>query len=106
MPRLVSPVVISLSKDERAELQRRARAQTLSHRAVVRANIILMLAEGVANSSVARALNQRRRIVMKWGKRFAEMRLQGLEDAERSGRPARFSPCGGDASGQARMRVA
>jgi hypothetical protein len=46
---------------------------------------------------------QRRRIVQKWGKRFLKKRMDGLADDPRSGRPPRFSPGGGHASGEARV---
>jgi hypothetical protein len=101
-----TPICIELIEDERAELERRARALCAPHRVVVRAKIILLLAAGQTLSSVAREVRRQRRHVRKWATRFERRRLQGLEDSPRSGRPARFSPLGGDPLGQAGLRAA
>jgi hypothetical protein len=94
---------LELSTEETEELERIARSQTVEHRRVVRAQIILRISKGESLSSVARTVGQRRRIIMKWDKRFRDKRVEGLEDARRSGRPARFSPGGCDALGEAGM---
>ena len=88
---------IKLTDGERFELERRARSLTAPHRIVVRAMVILMVAEGQTISGTARQVSRGRRIVQKWAKRFVRKRLDGLDDAPRSGRPPRFSPGGGDA---------
>ena len=106
MPRAVSPIRIELTAQERAELETIARAQALPHRAVVRAKVVLAIAEGGSLSATARDLGQQRRIVRKWAERFVRKRLRGLSDAARSGRPARFPPCGRAAPDQARLRAA
>lgn len=69
-----------------------ARAMLLPHRDVVRAQTILLLADGVSQSEVGRRVGLRRRIVRKWAERFVDRGLLGLEDAPRSGRPPRFPP--------------
>lgn len=106
MPRLRTPIQITLSGDERMELERRARALTASHRSVVRAKVILLLSVGETVSDVARTVGYRRRIVRKWAWRFVEKRLEGLEDLPRSGCPARFSPSGSRSSNQVGVRAA
>src|SRR5687767_10978746 len=106
MPRLRTPIRITLSEDERLELERRARALTATHRSVVRAKVILLLSEGMTVSDVARTVGYRRRIVRKWAWRFVEKRLKGLEDLPRSGCPARFSPSGSRPSNQVGVRAA
>ena len=73
---------------------------------MVRAQTILALADGMTVSAVGRKVGRARRIVCKWADRFIRKRLRGLEDAPRSGRPPRFSPGGGVASDQARVRAA
>src|SRR5436305_14617746 len=93
-----TPIRILLTTDEREELQRVARSHAISHREVVRAQIILLLADGASLSRVVSRVAVQRRIVRKWASRFTRKRLRGLEDAPRSGRPARFSPLGRDAS--------
>jgi transposase-like protein len=101
-----TPIWIELSDAERRELEHVARAHCAAHREVVRASIILLLADGRSVSSVARKVGRERRIVRKWAERFQRKRLLGLEDDPRSGRPARFSPRGGSASGEACLRAA
>jgi transposase-like protein len=106
MPTPRTPICIELTEDERIDLRHMARAHCLPHRAVVRAQAILALADGKTVSAVARQVGRQRRIVRKWAERFVRKRLRGLEDAARSGRPARFSPSGRDAPDQARLRDA
>lgn len=95
MPR-TSPFRIELSKQERSVLDARARKYTLPYRDVVRAQIILLAAEGVPNDEIAARLNTRREVVWKWRKRFFEQRLEGLQERSRRGRPPAFPPTGGD----------
>jgi hypothetical protein len=106
MPRAQSPIRIELTSAERSELERIARAHSLPHRAVVRAKVVLHLADGQSIGRVAREVGLQRRIVRKWAERFVKKRLRGLDDAARSGRPARFSPGDRNATGEARLRTA
>ncbi len=69
-----------------------ARRYTAPYRDVVRARIVLYAAQGLRNDEIAARLDTPRQIVSKWRKRFFEQRLDGLEEQERRGRPARFSP--------------
>jgi transposase len=91
MPRK-SPYTIVLSGREQEVLEERARKYTLPYRDVVRAQIVLMAAEGLRNDQIAARLNLRREVVSKWRKRFFEERLAGLEERLRHGRPPRFPP--------------
>ena len=91
MPRK-SPYTLRLSRDERRELEARARKYTLPYRDVVRAKIVLMAAAGLDNDEIAARLDTRREIVSKWRKRFFEQGLPGLEERPRGGRPPIFSP--------------
>ena len=91
MPRK-SPYQIRLSRTERATLEEMARRYTAPYREVVRARIVLYAAQGLRNDEIAARLDTPRQIVTKWRKRFFEQRLDGLEEQERRGRPARFSP--------------
>jgi hypothetical protein len=101
-----SPVEIILEPAERVVIDDIARAMVMPHRDVIRAQVILMVADGVSLSAISRKVGLARRIVRKWASRFARDRFRGLADAPRSGRPPRFSPDRGDASGQARVRAA
>lgn len=91
MPRK-SPYNVTLSTEERVELEARARRYTLPYRDVVRAKIVLMAAAGLDNDEIATRLDTRREIVSKWRKRFFEQGLAGLEERPRGGRPPAFSP--------------
>jgi transposase len=87
-----SPYVIDLSKEEREELEFRARKYTSPYRDVIRAKIVLLAAEGLANDVIASRLDTPRQIVSKWRQRFFRKRLPGLDEQPRGGRSARFSP--------------
>ncbi len=91
MPRK-SPYVISLTDGERQALEAIARKYTAPYREVVRARVVLYAAEGWENKEIGERLDVPRQIVSKWRKRFAEDRLEGLDDLSRRGRPRRFSP--------------
>ena len=91
MPRK-SPYVLTLTADQRLELEARARRYTLPYRDVVRAKMILMAAAGLDNDEIAARLDTRREIVSKWRKRFFEEGLPGLDERPRGGRPPLFSP--------------
>jgi transposase len=91
MPRK-SPYNVTLSAEQRLELEARARRYTLPYRDVVRAKIVLMAAAGLDNDEIAARLDTRREIVSKWRKRFFEQGLAGLEERPRGGRPPAFSP--------------
>jgi Homeodomain-like domain-containing protein len=91
MPRQ-SPFSIQLTTEERRELESVARRYTSPYCDVIRAKIVLMAAEGLANDVIADRLDTPRQIVSKWRKRFALARLPGLEALPRGGRQARFSP--------------
>ncbi len=89
-----SPFRIELTEDERAVLEKRARTHTAPYWEVVRAKIVLLASEGLANKEIAARLDTSAQVVSKWRKRFYEEGLAGLEDRPRSGRPPTFSPFG------------
>ncbi len=97
-PRSRVAVALVLADAERAELDRRQRATTVARGLVDRSRIILLLADGLPVSEVARRVRVQRRIVRKWGERFLAHRLDGLTDLPRAGRPPDFPP-GGDCGG-------
>jgi hypothetical protein len=98
-----TPIKVELTSDERQVLEQVARSLAMPHRDVVRAQTILLLAEGRSVSAVGRQVGRARRIVCKWAGRFNRKRLRGLDDAPRSGRPPRFSPDRRNAPGEARV---
>lgn len=91
MPRH-SPFRIQLTREERCALEARARKYTSPHRDVIRAKLVLLAAEGLANDVIAARLDTPRQIISKWRHRFFDERLAGLDEEPRGGRPARFSP--------------
>jgi len=91
MPRN-SPFSIKLTRRERAELVRRAGKYRSAYRDVIRAKIVLLASEGLANDAIGARLDTPRQIVSKWRQRFYTHRLSGLEEQPRGGRPAHFSP--------------
>ena len=91
MPRR-SPYEIALSPAEKKELERIARTYTSPYYLVVRAKLVLMAAQGLNNKAIGSKLSVPRQIVSKWRKRFFELRLEGLQDSARPGRPSVFPP--------------
>jgi|SRR5579872_1048895 len=79
---------IEISAASREELRAAVRASTAAQRLVFRSRIILELAEGKKNVEVAEALHTSVQTVCHWRKRFHEEGLKGLQERERSGRPA------------------
>jgi Winged helix-turn helix len=93
MPRH-SPYRIELTGEERAVLVSLARSYTLPYWQVMRAQMVLMAAEGMRNDQIAAQLRCGRDVVSQWRKRFYEQRVAGLEDRPRRGRPPTFPPSG------------
>jgi len=81
-----SKIEIKLTVEERQKLEETVRARTAPYRAVQRACIVLLASEGTANKTIAREVGLSRAMVVQWRQRFAESRLEGLEDAPRSGK--------------------
>jgi transposase len=93
MPRK-SPFVIELTEEEARELRQRARKYTLQYFQVIRAQMILLAADGLQNDEIAAQLNTSREAVSRWRKRFFYERLTGLDERSRTGRPRAFPPRG------------
>lgn len=85
---------ISLATEEVQELQRICNARTSAQAKVFRARIVLRCADAddPTNWQVAVQLDCDPDTVSKWRRRFAERRLDGLEDLPRPGAPRKFSP--------------
>src|SRR5215471_6166653 len=77
---------IELSPEETEELNRWVKSGKTEQRKVERAKIVLRSAEGKMTHQIAGELGTRPSTVSKWRKRFAQQRLAGLEDEQRSGR--------------------
>src|ERR1022692_569214 len=81
---------VSLTSDEEQTLRQWARAGTSEHCMVERAKVILLAHQGKSNLEIAEHLQTRTARVSKWRQRFGQRRLDGLQDAERTGRPAHY----------------
>jgi transposase len=73
-------LVIVLSPQERATIERWQRATTMAAGLARRGRMILLLAEGHAHSQVAQWVGVQRGVVRKWAKRVLAQRLDGLAD--------------------------
>ena len=83
-------VGIALGTAERGELERRARRRKTSRGDALRAEIVLLAAEGMTNVAIAERLGVSRLTAATWRKRFAAHRLDGLADEARPGAPRRI----------------
>jgi transposase len=78
---------LELSDSERAQLVRWERRRKSSQALALRSRIVLRCAEGRANQEVAADCGVSAATVGKWRRRFGELRLDGLSDDPRPGRP-------------------
>lgn len=76
-----------LSEDEREQLQSWAKRRKTSQALALRSRIVLECAQKLDNKSVAQSLGITPQTVCKWRARFVSMRLEGLLDAPRTGKP-------------------
>src|SRR6202030_4825418 len=87
----VAPAV-SLSDEERQQLERYEHGRSTPARLVLRARIVLLAAEGKQNRDIAAAAGTDRFTVARWRNRFIRLRLRGIEkDASRPWRRPRFT---------------
>jgi len=80
-------VRIELSELERETLERWARRPKSAQVLTLRCRIVLAASEGLTNGEIAAALRCHRATVGKWRARFAQLRLDGLQDEPRPGAP-------------------
>ena len=91
MPRR-SPYQIVLSPAEERELERISRRYTAPYYEVIRAKVVLLAAQGFDNKIIGLKLSIPRQVVSRWRKRFFDLRVLGLQDRARPGRPSVFPP--------------
>lgn len=85
-------VPIVLSAEQRARVEAAARPAKAEQRIVRRAQAVLMMADGVPGTDIARLIGVDVATVQKWRRRFdCENPADKLADAPRSGRPASLS---------------
>lgn len=88
MSRAATP--ITLTDEERRELESWVRKGTMEQRMVQRARIVLESAAGKATREIALMLKLRAATVSQWRTRFSRDRLGGLEDVPRPGRATKY----------------
>jgi transposase len=77
-------MALTLTTDERVELERRLRSRTIRSEDARRARVILLLADGASYSAIERALPCYRDYINRWRRRFLAKRLAGLQSRHRT----------------------
>jgi transposase len=72
-------MALTLTSDERTELQRRVRGLKIRAEDARRARVILMLANGESYSAIETAIPCYRDYINRWRRRFLAQRLEGLQ---------------------------
>jgi transposase len=89
---LPGAAALHLSDSDRKQLMGISRQRSTARGIVLRINIVLGAADGIANRVLARTLSTSVPTVLLWRKRYQRDGLRGvLEDLPRSGRPKRIS---------------
>jgi transposase len=81
---------VSLADAERAGLESVSRRYSAPYRLVMRARIVLLAGDGLANCAIAARLGICEDTARKWRRRYCQQGLDGLADAPRPGRPRKF----------------
>src|SRR5438874_378997 len=83
-------VTIILTDSERSELEMRVRRRKIARADAVRAEIVLLAADGMNNCAIADELGISRLTAGLWRKRFANRRFEGLDDGPPCGAPRKI----------------
>jgi transposase len=78
---------LKLRRGDRSRLETTVRSRTAEARAVQRARLVLLAADGWSNRDIACTIGMHYNQVGVWRKRYGEFGIPGLEDEERPGRP-------------------
>jgi len=87
-----SPYPLTVSPDERRELEAMVRSRTIAAGLAQRARVILAIADGEPYAVLSARLELSTTTLTRWRRRFEARRVAGLHDAARSGRGDRLSP--------------
>jgi transposase len=89
MNRKASPIVLNV--EEKRTLESMSNSRTAPYRKVQRARLVLLAAEGMTNTAIAREVGLQRSMVVQWRQRFIGERVVGLEDRPRPGKPRQYT---------------
>ena len=78
MSTMLAAPPLSVSPEQRGELDRLARSTSAPHRTVLQAKVLLLAAEGVANYEIARRVGVSSNSVRSWRRRFEAEGLSGI----------------------------
>src|SRR6266404_8125971 len=92
--------IVSVTVEQREELETLLRRPSVAAGVAKRARAILLLADGNSVLATGRLVEMQRRHLYKWVERFRRQGVAGLYDGKRTGRPPVFSPRSRDSSGQ------
>lgn len=81
---------VTLSDEQREQLEAFARSRSLPHGLVRRAHIVLLAAQGMTNTAIAKQLAVSDPTVAQWCKRFIAEGIDGLYDLPSGGRPRTY----------------
>ena len=98
-------VVIHLPATHQEELERWLRSTNLKQGLARRARLLLLLHQGQTFKAAAQTAGLTVRNARKWARRYLAQGLPGLADQAGRGRKPVFSPRGGPAPGQDRLRA-
>src|SRR6058998_999777 len=85
-------MALTLTSDERTELQRRVRSLKIRAEDARRARVILMLSDGESYSTIEAAIPCYRDYINRWRRRFLADRIDGLRPRYRGGAPTVLTP--------------
>ena len=85
-------MALTLTTDERAELERRLRSLKIRAEDARRARVILMLSDGESYSTIEATVPCYRDYINRWRRRFRADRLEGLRPRYRGQPPTVLTP--------------
>src|SRR5271156_22916 len=83
--------VVSITREQRAQLESWSRRPKTAQALALRSRIILLAADGQSSTAIAQQLATSGHTVGKWRRRFLEAGLDGLVDEPRPGTPRKLS---------------
>ena len=101
-----SEVVIQLTAEQRAELEKLARSRSVAAGLQRRCEAVLAIADGLKFTQAMELVKMSDKHLRKWCRRYLAEGLKGLQDQPGRGRKPGFSPRGRGANRETRLRAA